>query len=137
MPNAQVDAPVAPNLESYTDNGDGTVTDNVTALVWQQSVPSTQYTQPEAAMYCAGLNLGGYTDWRLPSVIELLSIVDRSTYAPSINAAAFPNTPSQWFWSSTPYAGAVIPVWWGVFFIYGNPTSSASELAADYVRCVR
>jgi hypothetical protein len=53
MPNSQVDVTAgAPNLESYTDNGDGTVTDNVTGLMWQQAVPATTYTWANAVAYC-------------------------------------------------------------------------------------
>jgi hypothetical protein len=66
---------------SYTDNGDGTVTDNLTGLVWQQAVPPNPCGvdgssldgpglcgQADANKYCQGLNLGGYaTGWRLPT----------------------------------------------------------------------
>ena|ERR1017187_9441779 len=119
---------------SYTDNGDGTVTDNGTGLVWQQAVPATTYTQTAALAYCAGLSLGGYTDWRLPSYVELLSIVDFSNN-PSINAAVFPGTPAGYFWSSTPSAGASGYAWF-VYFYYGN-AYSYDVSNADYVRCVR
>ena len=82
MPNGAVDSPPAPNLESYTDNGDGTVTDNVTELMWQQSFSSSTFTWGSAGTsgtaqsYCATLATGGHDDWRLPSVTELASIVD-------------------------------------------------------------
>jgi hypothetical protein len=80
MPNSANEVSAgAPNLESYTDNGDGTVTDNVTGLMWQQqAVPSTTYAQSNPTSYCQSLTLGGHADWRLPSIIELLSIVDCS-----------------------------------------------------------
>jgi hypothetical protein len=137
MPNAQVEVEAgAPNLESYTDNGDGTVTDNVTELVWQQLTPPVNYAQTEALAYCAAQRLGGYTDWRLPSALELVSIVDTGTYNPSINSTVFPGTPSVGFyWSSTPYAGNPGNAW-GVYFNNGYSASNDTSTAYS-VRCVR
>jgi hypothetical protein len=62
MPNSANEVSAgAPNLESYTDNGDGTVTDNVTGLMWQQQgVPSTTYAQSNPTSYCQSLTLGGH-----------------------------------------------------------------------------
>ena len=57
-------------LPSYTDNGDGTVTDNNTGLMWQQDPPSDKMSYEEAVEYVENLELGGYTDWRLPTIQE-------------------------------------------------------------------
>jgi len=96
MPNSQADVTAgAPNLESYTDNGDGTVTDNVTGLMWQQVVPSATYTWANAVAYCPTLALAGHSSWRLPSRIELESIVDFGQSSPSINGTYFPSTPKD------------------------------------------
>lgn len=137
MPNAPIEVTAgAPNLQSYTDNGDGTVTDNVTKLVWQQMTPFTDYSQAGALAYCAGLNLAGDTDWRLPAVIELVSIVDTGTYDPSIDSTIFPGTPAVGFyWSATPYAGQPGEAW-GVFFNNGYMSSNPASMAYS-VRCVR
>ena len=77
---------------SYTDNGDGTVTDNVTGLMWQQS-PDTdgdgdidaadKLTYDEAVAGASTLNLGGYSDWRLPTIKELYSLIQFSGVDPS------------------------------------------------------
>jgi hypothetical protein len=137
MPNAQVEVTAgAPNLESYSDNGDGTVTDNVTKLVWQQLTPPDDYDQTSARAYCVGLSLAGHADWRLPSVVELISIVDTGEYNPSINATIFPGTPAVGFyWSSTPYAGDAVSAW-GVYF--NNGYSDYNDASTAYsVRCVR
>ena len=56
----------------YTDIGDGTVIDTSTGLMWQQTGPSNIMTWEAALAYCEGLNLVGYTDWRLPTIKELL-----------------------------------------------------------------
>jgi len=87
--------------DSYTDNGDGTVTDTSTGLMWQQAGSSNVMTWEQALAYCEGLNLGGDTDWRLPTIKELRSIVDHSRYNPAINNTYFPVTAASWYWSST------------------------------------
>jgi len=136
MPNSQVDVTAgAPNLESYTDNGDGTVTDNVTGLMWQQAVPATTYTWAQAVAYCPTLTLAGHSDWRLPSRIELYSIVDAGQSNPSINGTYFPSTPPNWFWSSSPVAGSP-SLAWGVYFYYGD-TYYGDITNTTNVRCVR
>jgi len=134
MPNGQADVTVgAPNPESTTDNGDGTVTDNVTGLMWQQAVAATTYAQAAAVAYCPTLTFAGHNDWRLPSVIELVSIVDYGQSSPSINGTYFPATPPAYFWSSsaigTTYA-------WKISFNDGG-TDTESFSATYNVRCVR
>lgn len=61
---------------SYTDNGDGTVSDNNTGLMWQQVPPEAFYTWEEAQSYAENLVLGGHDDWRLPTMKESLSLAD-------------------------------------------------------------
>ncbi len=120
---------------SYTDHGDGTVTDNGTGLIWQQSAPSMPYAQTAALAICAALNLGGSTHWRLPSAVELVSIVDPGAFRPSINATAFPGTPPLgMFWSSTTYAAPNDA--FGVSFLAGA-VSFTEVFNMEYVRCVR
>ncbi len=80
----------------------GTVTDDVTGLSWQQVVEQQSYTWQQAATYCAGLVPMGY--WRLPTRIELTSIVDYTKSNPAIDAAIFLNTPTEPFWSASTYA---------------------------------
>ncbi len=80
------------NQPSYSYNGDGTVTDNVTGLMWQQS-PDTngdgnieaadKLTYDESVAGAGTCNLGGYTDWRLPTIKELYSLIDFSGVDPS------------------------------------------------------
>lgn len=60
---------------SYTDNGDGTITDNVTGLMWQQNLPDEKYTYSECVEYANSSTLTGYSDWRLPTIKELYSLV--------------------------------------------------------------
>ncbi len=58
----------------YRHNGDGTVTDLRSGLIWQQADDGQRRTWQAAVDYCADLNLGGYGDWRLPTRRELYSI---------------------------------------------------------------
>jgi hypothetical protein len=126
------------------DNGDGTVTDTSTGLMWQKAsadtdddgVPNTMVWQ-DALAYCENLILpeGGYTDWRLPNILELRSIVDYSTYNPAIDTAIFPDTVSSYYWSSTTYANDTNNAW-RVSFYSGNDYSNI-KYNDYYVRAVR
>ncbi len=60
---------------SYLDNGDGTITDRITGLTWQRS-PGEKVGWRQAVLGAAELELGGYADWRLPTIKELYSLID-------------------------------------------------------------
>jgi len=106
------------NPLSYTDNGNGTVTDNNTGLVWQKEDDGVIYNWYEAAgifdaVYnptsmniCGELRTGGYSDWRLPSKKELGSILNYDIpypTGPTIDPV-FTNTVAALYWTSTQYA---------------------------------
>ena len=76
------DAQHTGNAPRYTDNGDGTITDNVTDLMWQQD-PGAKMTWDEAVDSADSFNLAGYTDWRLPTIKELYSLILFSGIDPS------------------------------------------------------
>ena len=85
----------------FVDNGNGTVTDNCTGLTWQQArEPGPGRTWAEALEYCEYLELGGKTDWRLPNVRELQSIVDYGRWDPAIDPV-FSVVSDFWYWSSS------------------------------------
>ena len=99
---------------AFVDNGNGTVTDTSTGLMWQQDTARDgegnydTMTWEEALAYCEALELpnGGYTDWRLPTIKELLSLVDYSQYDPAIDEIFRLNTVSSRYWSSTTVASS-------------------------------
>lgn len=62
---------------SYKDNGDGTVTDNVTGLMWQKDM-AEKMSYSEAVSYANSSKLGGYDDWRIPNIKELFSLIQYS-----------------------------------------------------------
>ncbi|PKM86361.1 MAG: hypothetical protein CVU87_12275 [Firmicutes bacterium HGW-Firmicutes-12] len=66
----------------FTDNGDGTVTDLNTGLMWQQD-PGSKMTWVEAMSKAEVFELAGYTDWRMPTIKELYSLIDFSGTDPS------------------------------------------------------
>lgn len=68
------DAQTDGNAPRYLDNGDGTVTDLVTGLMWRQAV-TDKMTHAQALAGAGGFNLAGYADWRLPTIKELYSLI--------------------------------------------------------------
>ncbi|MBI5749112.1 MAG: DUF1566 domain-containing protein [Nitrospinae bacterium] len=123
------------NPPSYTDNGNGTITDNVTGLIWQKEDDNTPRTWSDAGTYCDNLTLGGQSDWRLPSKKELISIVNYGTYNHAINTTYFPNTNSSYYWSSTTVANYSSDAW-SVNFSYGY-VDGYGKSSSYYVRCIR
>ncbi len=87
-------------------NGNGTITDQATGLMWQQTDSIETYDWAGALNYCETLDFGGYTDWRLPNAKELQSIVDYTRSPQTTNTAAidpiFTVTETEsWYWTST------------------------------------
>ncbi len=122
------------SLGNYTDNGDGTVTDISTGLMWQQATPNNSMNWEEALSYCATLNLGNHTDWRLPTIKELRSLADYNVRTPAINTTYFPNTISSFYWSSTTYAYSTYGAW-DLTFDDGNDRNQFKN--DSHVRAVR
>lgn len=122
-----------PASTDYTVSTD-TVVDNVTDLMWQRAVPEAQYEWVNAKTYCNDLVLAGHSDWRLPSRIELVSLVDFTRVDLAIDTTAFPNTPGH-FWTSSPHVGTLHA--WFVNFAWGGYTASYDVTSAGHVRCVR
>jgi len=103
------DAQYTGNVPSYTDNGDGTVTDNVTGLMWAQDLSEASMSWEEAGEYCENLTTAGYDDWRLPTLKELWSLRDFSQGWPWIDTDYFylvgdgTDARQQHSWSSNLY----------------------------------
>lgn len=70
---------------NYTDNGDGTITDEVTGLMWSKS-PGEKVSYQEALKNSDSLSLGGYSDWRLATIKELYSLIDFSGIDPEVTS---------------------------------------------------
>ena len=121
------------------------VRDNVTELVWEVKTDDesihdrdNMYTWHNTENFINALNsenFGGYSDWRMPTVKELSSIVNSGVYKPTINTAYFPDTMSSGYWSSTTHVGYT-DVALLVGFDYGG-VSSYDKSYSYYVRAVR
>jgi len=148
----------------FTDNGNGTVTDNLTGLIWLQNADCMQFwfldftgqnvrswsdaltaANALANGYC-GLSDGSDTgDWHLPNRNELLSLVDIDCYDPALSNAAgtaqwsegdpFTGVQSSYYWSSATYVGYP-SLAWGVLFGSGSVYNLAKS-SDYYVWCVR
>lgn len=100
------------------DNGDGTITDTATGLMWKKCLEgvtgnscatgvAATFTWQTALQQPGVVNVSGFAthqDWRLPNIKELTSIVEEQCYDPAINLTRFPNTPSSVVWSGSPSA---------------------------------
>ncbi|MGQ9592618.1 MAG: Lcl C-terminal domain-containing protein [Planctomycetota bacterium] len=118
----------------FVDNGDGTVSDLCTGLMWEKNTAPGSYTWQQALSYCEGLTLAGYTDWRLPNIRELQSIVDYGRSGPSIGPpfTAF----SSWYWSSSTSVNSPDGAWI-VDFGHGVVNRYDKKARTGYVRAVR
>ena len=100
------------NGPSFTDNGNGTITDNITGLMWQKT-DSGEMTWDNAVATALTLNLGGSVDWRLPTPMEAFSILNHDRN-PALDPTYFINNPSgtpQYFWTNDFYANDTTRVW--------------------------
>ncbi len=125
---SQVDA------AGFQHNGNGTVTDLATGLVWQQQDDNDSKTHAQAISYCQTLSLAG-GGWRLPAIKELASITDRTLYSPAIDRIYFPNTKWSYYWSASRNLGGSGGVW--VVSFSGGYVYDDGRATAGYVRCVR
>jgi hypothetical protein len=117
----------------YQDNGNQTITDQNSGLVWMKEDDGTPRTWQGALDYCKGLAFAGHTDWRLPTRFELDSIVDYGRFYPAINPVF--NCRSSFYWSALPYVDD--PVYaWGIYFNDGGD-HWLDKSNKYYVRCVR
>lgn len=98
-------------------------------LEWQADVPDEHFTWEDAKAYAASLGDG----WRLPTIKELLTLVDYDRKSPA--CSVFPDCPRDWFWSSSPVSGYATLAW-GVHFCGGS--ANRYDVSNTYrVRCVR
>ena len=130
---------------AFTDHGDGTLTHNLTGLMWKRcaqgqsgancSGTATNMTWRSALDAAVFDRTAGHGDWHLPNLKELESIVESCGYNTAINQFLFPATPPALFWSSSSYAPGPTSAW------YVNFSSGVTDIYAKsgdvYVRLVR
>ena len=132
------------------DNGDGTVTDRKTGLIWKQCVEGQSgsdcasgsaetFTWPQALQRAQTVNssggFAGFSDWRVPNIKELSSLIEPLCIGSTINRTRFPNTVRGEVWSASGLAGHNFYAWY-VYFNHGY-TSIASKANHYQLRLVR
>lgn len=140
------------NISAAVDNQYGTMTDTNTGLTWMRcsmgqtwsgatcTGMASTYTFNQANALTGTVTFSGRSDWRVPNIRELLTIVDWLAYSPAIDRITFPNVPLSSFWSATPNGiqnAAFIDLAWSVYFGNGNAYADTNKQDANYVRLVR
>jgi hypothetical protein len=135
-----------PNPASYTDLGNGAVRDDVTCLVWEKAPDATQGFWQANSEHCASLvasNFAGYSDWRLPTRVEMASLVDFARTGDAIDTTAFSKEPSGYYRTGSDWYETITGQnSSGFSWIYGMSSGFTSNAYAKatsnaYVRCVR
>lgn len=98
------------NAPYYMVNGDGTVTDTITGLMWQQQ-DGGEMTIEDARTYCDTLTLAGHSDWKLPNIHELFSLQSMDRLNPSIDITVFTSTNAEYWWSSELQCNNTSNIW--------------------------
>jgi hypothetical protein len=125
----------AANLQSFQQTAE-LVIDSVTKLKWQKVADKTLRTRDEAERYCDGLRIKGES-FRLPSRIELLSLVDFTRATVYLDEEAFPDERAGKYWTSSGYAKDTRNGW-VVNFEFGTTLVGIEALTKKLlVRCVR
>jgi hypothetical protein len=131
------------NPPDMTDNGDGTVTDNLTGLIWEQKNEANDpltYTYNDAAAYCENLSLGGFDDWRMPSRKEYSTILNLGRLSPSLDTTYFPffirtNPTDIYYWTSSDYHDDPSQSW--IMQLSFGIIDKGAKVSLYKVRCVR
>ncbi len=121
----------------FTDNGDSTITDNLTGLMWEKFPYNDSLFWDNALQHAENLTLAGYSDWRLPNIKEIESLNDEKANAPSINISAFPNVVAKKYWSSTSQFNHGTNAWFIDFQNFGLTSYISKTTRGCYIMCVR
>ena len=121
----------------FTDNGDSTITDNLTGLMWEKFPYNDSLFWDNALQHAENLMLAGYSDWRLPNIKEVESLNDEKANAPSINTSVFPNVVAKKYWSSTSQFNHGTNAWFIDFQNFGLTSYISKTTRGCYIMCVR
>ncbi|CAK8720041.1 MAG: Caspase domain-containing protein [Candidatus Electronema aureum] len=159
-PRQNADLQKGRTIGQYIDYGDGTITDTKSGLMWKRCPEGLfgvnceegkieTYKWDDVFQRFKNIEYAGYSDWRLPTIAELKTLVycsngvkdkdygrcNEGSEEPTINQQAFPNTEANYFWSGSPHADNSDLAWY-VHFAYGS-SSISNRVNSDAVRLVR
>ena len=124
-----------PDLQAFSTSASDEVTDRTTGLIWQRGDDGQMYDYPTAVKHCAAFQSAeAPTGWRLPSVIELMTLVDNGVDLPSMDPS-FLGAQANNYWTSTPTAASKLLAW-TVKFDFGGIIPLLLDTPLP-VRCVR
>ena len=134
------DGDYAGSAPSFKDNGDGTVTDLLTGLLWQKA-DGGEMTWEKAKDYAKSLRLGGRQDWRLPTSMELFALTNQGMHGPAMDTSVFTRSEARYWWTNSPRADDAAKVWLvnsggGIGAHAKTETVSAGGERPVHVRCV-
>ncbi|HID69195.1 MAG TPA: DUF1566 domain-containing protein [Desulfobacterales bacterium] len=127
------DAQYQGTAAAYRDNGNQTISDLRSGLMWSNFSDNIQRTWKGAISYCDELIFADETDWRLPSKFELESIVDYGRSYPAMNQVF--SCESSFYWSATPHVGNKRYAW--SVYCEDGADHWVHKSNNYYVRCVR
>ncbi len=128
---------LVPNIlwaERFTKNGE-IVYDSKTELYWQSKPSNKKFNWSSAKNYCSNLTYEGKSDWRLPNIDELKSLVDYSRYKPAIATNLIDIKIDDWYWSSSKYVNDSSSAW--VVLFDDGYDFWVKRSRTVYVLCVR
>ncbi|MBH2006834.1 MAG: DUF1566 domain-containing protein [Myxococcaceae bacterium] len=101
----------ATNQTNRYSISNGMVLDTLTGIRWEQVPSASKMNFTVAQHYCTQRNTGGYSGWRVPNVVEIMTMYDPTLPAPYVNTTVFSGTTSDHFWSSSPRIGNIGSAW--------------------------
>jgi hypothetical protein len=135
-PRAESPSPAAVHVQPRFQVHGDVVTDALTGLMWtRENVPGAKRNWSEAKKAAAAITTGGHSDWRLPTIRELLTLVDYERSDPAIDTDVF-KCESAWYWSLTPYQPSPGGCAWIVYFS-GGYSYWGYQHYEGFVRAVR
>lgn len=127
---------------SKTINGDAVVIDRATGLMFAADGNAVGCNNGaglnwnDAIDYANNLDFAGFTDWRIPNILELMSTINFRATSPCIYTTFFPNTAATYYWTSTTVVPDTSRAWKWNYFL-GGTLSVGVKSGSAYLRCVR